>query len=200
MCDALVCSHFNYCDSVLGQANKTDLDRLQVAQNNAVRAIVGAHPLASAAKIRDQLGWLSLEGKRRVHMATTVWKAVDANVNPNADAPQALSDLVRPASLVHDHATRSATSNKLFVPRVNSSKAQKSFDYHAAKLWNDDDVVPPKARLSTTSTECREIVYQDLLRQERSYLADREKLRAAGKEPPKFVYGMTKTNSIFYYN
>ena len=100
MCDALVCSHFNYCDSVLGQANKTDLDRLQVAQNNAVRAIVGAHPLASAAKIRDQLGWLSLEGKRRVHMATTVWKAVDANVNPNADAPQALSDLVRPVGPV----------------------------------------------------------------------------------------------------
>ena len=38
-----------------------------------------------AAKIRSHLGWLTLDGKRRVHMAVTVWKCLNA-----PDAPVAL--------------------------------------------------------------------------------------------------------------
>ena len=151
MYDAIVGSHFNYCDGVIGQGDKTQLDRLQVAQNKATRAIYNAHPMASADPLRIRLKWLDLEGKRRVHMATTVWKCLHGS-----DAPEALSTLLKPVKSVHSHGTRSATSNKLWKGNVNTTKATKSFHFRAPTWWNS---LPKAARMAPSATDCRNITY-----------------------------------------
>lgn len=158
MYNGIIGSSFNYCDVVTAQADKTQLDRLQVAQKKALRAVAKAHPLASTGPIRRSLGWLNLDGKRQVHMATTVWKCLNGS-----DAPAALSALVTPFSQVHDHGTRAAYSNKCQKPTVHLVQGQKSFAYQATTWWNQ---LPIAARTAKSSTECRNAVYRHLLAKE----------------------------------
>ena len=153
--DSIVGCHFNYCDAVLGQAGKTDLDRLQVAHNKAVRAVAKVGPRCSAAQIRVRLGWLDLDGKRRVHMATTVWRCLY-----DSDSSEALSSLLVRVNQVHGYATRGATSGKLFVSGVRTVLASRSFASRAVAWWNG---LPLAAREATSSTQCRNIVYHELL-------------------------------------
>lgn len=152
--EAIVQSYFNYCDGVLGQASKTQLDRLQVAQNKAVRAIVGAKPRSSAAPILKKLGYLNLDGKRRVHMATAVWKGLHGQV------PDALSSLFRHSSEVHHHRTRRAISEGVFVEPVSTEQARRSFSHQAAMLWNS---LPVEIRTTDSASKCRNMVYRLLL-------------------------------------
>ena len=152
--EAIVQSHFNYCDGVLGQAKKTQLDRLQVAQNKAVRALVGAKPRCKAPPILKKLGYLNLDGKRRVHMATAVWKGLHAQV------PDALSTLFRPSSDVHFHRIRGAISIGVFIASVSTEQARRSFSHQAAMLWNS---LPVDIRTTNSATKCRNMVYHHLL-------------------------------------
>jgi len=157
--DSIIGCHFNYCDAVIGQAGDTDLKRLQIAHNKSARAVTKAPPDSSATAIRARLGWLDLEGKRRFHLATTMWKCLHS-----ADAPEALSELFVPVSQVHNYATRSATSGKLYVETVHTTQASRSFGFRAPIWWNE---LPREAREAPTAKQCRNIVYRHLL--ERAY-------------------------------
>ena len=58
-------------------------------------------------------------------------------------SPLNLSTLFKPAVSVHQHSTRSASSNSLYPPRVSIEFGKKSFAFRAAQLWN---LLPPNLR------------------------------------------------------
>jgi len=153
--DSIIGCHLNYCDAVIGQAGETNLKRLQITHNKSARAVAKAPPDSSATAIRARLGWLDLAGKRRVHMATTVWKCLNS-----ADAPEALSELIVPVSQVHNYATRGATSGKLHVEGARTTQASRSFSSRAPAWWNE---LPQAARLASSATQCRNITFHHLL-------------------------------------
>jgi hypothetical protein len=148
--DSLVMSHANYCDALLGQANDTDLQRLQRAHNKAVRAVAQAPPRASHLPLLSRLGML--ESKRAIHTATTVWRCLRGD-----NAPEAVSALLRPTIDVHRYETRQSASCGIFVPQVRTSRAQRSFAYHAAAVWN---ALPRGARCARDANECRQRAFK----------------------------------------
>jgi hypothetical protein len=152
--NGLVASHLNYCDMLLAQAGKTNLKKLQTVQDQAVRAVCKAPLRASADPLLQHLGFLNLEGKRCVHMATAVWKCV------HGIAPEALSAFFQPVEEVHQHRTRGSTTDALFVRPVRTEQARRSFGHQAAMLWRK---LPANIRTARSAHECRERTYRYFL-------------------------------------
>jgi len=149
--NGIVAPHFNYCDSLLNQASKTDQNRLQVEQNKAIRAVSLAPRMTNHHVLLSQHRWLDLAGKRRVHMATAVWKC-----QKGPCAPEAVSALLKPTANIHLHETRGAATGLLDLPRFKTEQGKRSFAFQAAKIWNGH----VGARLARTAVECRNQVYR----------------------------------------
>ena len=62
----------DYCDVVWSGCTKTIAKKLEVVQNNAARAILGASYRPSATALRTQLGWVTLETRRELNTAVKV--------------------------------------------------------------------------------------------------------------------------------
>jgi hypothetical protein len=128
-----------------------------------------------------KLGWLDLEGKRCVHTATTVW-----NLLHLAEAPEQLAATFESASERLSMATRSADTGGLQQHATNSSQALRSFCHHAVNVWNHNDIVPPAARMAKTALGCRNLVYNQLLKQMEQRA--RDKVEAARRKKKKKRY------------
>jgi len=63
--------------------------------------------------------------------------------------PNHFDDYFIPISSIHPHSTRLATSNNLFLPRVNSSSGKGSLIFVGPKVWSS---VPNDIKYSTTFT------------------------------------------------
>ena len=60
--------HLDYCSAVYdGNLTAFDCKRLEKAQNRAARLITGALRRTPAVSLRDELGWCSVEDRRRKH-------------------------------------------------------------------------------------------------------------------------------------
>ena len=57
----IVLPSLDYCDVVWSGCMKNAAKKLEVVQNNAARAVVGAPYRSSATTLRNQLGWQSLQ-------------------------------------------------------------------------------------------------------------------------------------------
>lgn len=142
MYQGVVAPHLEYCSLVSGQANKTGLNKLQVAQNKAIRAVCNAPRFASAAPLRNRIRCLDMESNRRVRMATTVWKCL------NGEAPKALSALLIPLKNVHQASTRGSETMALQIPKCRTEQAKRSFRHLAATWWNE---LPGMFRLAASA-------------------------------------------------
>ena len=172
--DTLVVSHLGYCDILLSQADVTCLNRLQVAQNKAIRAVCIAHPRASADQLLANTERLSLESSRIVHTACTVFQCLNDPL-----APSAIRSLLVLTSDVHSFQTRSTVLKKLHPPSVRTTKAAKSFSSQAPQAWNS----LPHRITSSTSLPCfKKLIKHHFLEIERKLAEERRDLKEKGKD------------------
>jgi len=67
----------------------------------------------------------------------------------NKMLPNHFDEYFIPISSIHSHSTRLATSNNLFLPRVNSSSGKCSLTFVGPKVWSS---IPNDIKSSTTFT------------------------------------------------
>jgi len=65
----------------------------------------------------------------------------------NKVLPNHLDEYFIPITSIHSHSTRLATSNNLFLPRVNSSSGKCSLTFAGPKVWSS---IPNHIKSSTT--------------------------------------------------
>ena len=126
--NSLVTPNFDYADIVWGGCGKVNSQKLQVAQNFAVKSITGHRKYDSATHSMKQLKFLNLNQRRTVHEAVFTHKSL-LQLNPETNNADYLQQ--RPTSN-----TRNATQGKLNLPKHRTSKFQHSPLYRTIKSWN----------------------------------------------------------------
>ncbi|MEL6606594.1 MAG: hypothetical protein AAFP20_25740, partial [Cyanobacteria bacterium J06614_10] len=126
--EALILSHINYCISVWGSTNNTQLNRVQKLLNFAAKVADGnAMKFDHVTPILKDLKWLKIDQQYRFTLCCRIWKIV-YNESPNW-----LFTLPR-VGAVTGSTTRQ--SNNLFVPRYSLDSGARAFEICAPKLWN----------------------------------------------------------------
>ena len=191
MADGLVNSHLTFYDLLLLQGNQTDLNKLQVLQNQLARVITGRSARSIPIQTRVDLGWLDLADKRRVHVATHVRKC---QLLPTAPVP--LSDLIHPFNSVHTHRTRQATSNVLMAPSISLQSSKRSIAAQSAYEFNR---FPTEIRTAESPHAARQAAYRFLLAEQTRYWNEEQHRRAIGHKLYLPRNAWTKPNNPFVY-
>jgi hypothetical protein len=74
LCNALIISRVDYCNSLLVACTKEDTNRLQRVMNLAARIVSGAHRHDHITPVLNDLGWLPIEKRIFMKVATLVFK------------------------------------------------------------------------------------------------------------------------------
>ena len=124
----LISPLFNYADIIWGGCHKKTQQKIQVAQNFAVRSILGRHKHESAKEALKELRLLNLEKRRVVHAAVFAHKSL---TNKTTKSIYQKYQEFRPKTK-----TRSSINYKINIPRHNLSKYKKSPFFRTIKAWN----------------------------------------------------------------
>ena len=127
---SIVEPHFQYCCSVWGCCNSTDILQLQRLQNRAARVLTNSQFDALSKPLIQSLGWQKL----------TVFKCL------NDLAPRYLSEFFTKNVDCISRNLRN-TSTDLRLPLKSSSTGQKCFSFRGAKIWNS---LSKEAKQATT--------------------------------------------------
>jgi len=126
---AFVSSTLDYGNSLLYGIPKTQLQRLQVVQNSAVRVIVGARKFDRISHWRRELHWLPVSDRIKFKILVLTWKCL------HNQAPYYLTTLVQKKP--ERRSLRSSQQNLLFVPRSKLvTCGDRTFAKAAPVLWN----------------------------------------------------------------
>ena len=124
----LISPLFNYADIIWGGCNKKTQQKVQVAQNFAVRSILGRQKHESAKAALKELRLLNLENRRVVHAAVFAHKSLS---NKTTQSINQKYQKFRPKTN-----TRNSLNYKINIPRHNMSKYKRSPFYRTIKAWN----------------------------------------------------------------
>ena len=114
-----------------GLTFSTYLHKLQILQNKAVGAVVGAHYHDSAKPILANLQILQIDHLFKFEIAIFVFKW-----NRNS-VPIFFSNFFKKTSDLSKTLTRqSSKSSNLYIPRYRSNRLQRSIKYQGVKVWN----------------------------------------------------------------
>ena len=127
--NSIVTPHFNYADVVWNGCSTENENKLQTAQNFALRIIKNRSKKESAKEIRNELKFLNLKQKREVHEAVFIKKALLNKLSQN----------ITYEYLEHlpSEKTRQADEGKLNIPEHRTSFYKKSPIYRTIKIWNN---------------------------------------------------------------
>ena len=126
---SLLLSKLDYCNSLLAGVSKTEIQRLQVIQNNAARLIFRKNKFDSAKPLLKILHWLPVHRRIDFKIAVLVFKTLEGT------APNYLRDLLTVKT--HPRVLRSSLdSTKLLVPRTKRTAGDRAFAVYGPKLWN----------------------------------------------------------------
>lgn len=129
LCDSLVLSHFNFCDTVYGSClDQVDVRRIQVAQNSCLRFIFGIRRKQRISYKLLELGWLNMIKRRKLHFLCFVYKIVNNNVPPY------LTNKIRFRTDVHNVNIR--RKDIIDIPRHHTQQFKRGFKYHCASMLN----------------------------------------------------------------
>ena len=129
----LVEPHFRYCDIVWGQCNETLKDKLQTLQNRAARVICNRRfeDVGDHQELLNHLGWLNVRQLFSLDHGVFVFKAINGLI------PDQFNEMYSKSNTMHSHGTRAATTDCLFIERINLTAGQKSISVSVSKLWNE---------------------------------------------------------------
>ena len=154
--NAVIASRMNYCDMIWDKCSVSSRNKLQSIQNRCARTILGSRPGTSAPPLLQQLGWITLEDKRKIHKCVLMHRLL------NGRGPKVLLDRLcnyintRPTGIP----TRNTTSNSLVTVAHNTNYLAKSYFYDTMKIWNS---LPTTLRQIENSTTFKDNLQKHLL-------------------------------------
>ena len=127
--NTLVTPHYAYADVVWGGCGKINSKKLQRTQNFALRTIKNKRKRYSSKELRNSMKYLDLAGKRKVHEAVFITKAMLNKTSKNVT-----DEYLR---YLPFEKTRQAANRNLKIPEHKTSLFQKSPLYRTIKTWNE---------------------------------------------------------------
>ena len=126
--------HLDYCDTVYdGHLTVFDKSRLEKAQNRAARLITSTPRRTPTAGLLTELGWTSLEDRRRTHRLQVYHK-----VRFDDRIPKYIKDIIpNTRSSEPSRNLRSTQNNQLTLPITRKASFARSFIPKTTKIWNE---------------------------------------------------------------
>ena len=156
LCEALVLSHFNYCDTLFPFIHKALEDKIQKVQNSCVRFIFNLrkYDRDHISPYLIELEWLNMKF-RRIHHSLNIdmFYKIDNNL-----APLYLKNLITRNNNIHNYNTRA--SNNFRSARCRLTTRQNSFFVKMPILFNE---LPLTIKSSSTLLEFKKTCKNHLL-------------------------------------
>jgi hypothetical protein len=128
MYNALILPLFDYCDIVVGNGNYGIITRLQKLQNRGGRAILGWNRFTHSIDILNELKWLSIEERVKLHTGVMMYKC------HRRECPRYLYESVSYSQNREGAITRGAAAELPTPNAFTLVSGQKSFTYQGPKI------------------------------------------------------------------
>lgn len=126
--NTIIYPHFNYCNSLLISCNNTDVQRLQVLQNKAMRIILSCTRYTPVRLMLGSLGWLSVSQGIEVSSTLFIFKIKHKLL------PAYLQEYLIPRYMKHSYNIRS--KNDFDIDFARTTHMQKSLFSDGLRLFN----------------------------------------------------------------
>ena len=126
---SIVAPYFQYCPTILIYANNTDLNRIQVIQNRAMRIILKCNGYTPIRLMLECLGFLTV---RQYYMYQTLYFIFKIN---NNFLPMYLKHQLVVVHEIHEYQTRNCQD--FYIGRTNKGSTKKSLFFDGLKAFND---------------------------------------------------------------
>ena len=126
--NSLILPHLNYGVECWHAAPNYVLNKLQVLQKKALRAIFNLPYNSHTNDIFKDNGFLKLADIYRLNLACHMFKIIKTPANYDTS--------LHPSSMSSLHSYNTRNRNSIAIPRYNKKTSQSSFLYQSAKEWN----------------------------------------------------------------
>lgn len=134
LCDSLILSQFNYCDSVYGPClDSVDIRRIQKVQNSCLRLIFGIKRGKRITHKLKDIGWLNMYDRRKLHMSCFFYKILKQK------QPTYLYNKIKFRTDIHNRNIRKKAL--LDIPRHRKEVFKRSFSYRIATCINECKII-----------------------------------------------------------
>lgn len=127
--NTLILPHFSYCSTLI-YTGSSNLSRLQILQNKAMRVILGCRRDTSIKSMLTTLNWFNVKKYFFCQTMIFIYKIIN-NLLPNY-----LKIKLTPVSNTHNINTRNATSCNFYVNRTQKSSSSKSLFFKGVIEFN----------------------------------------------------------------
>ncbi|KAL0883331.1 hypothetical protein ABMA27_016821 [Loxostege sticticalis] len=163
LCESLVLSRLNYCDTVYGPCLRGFSVRLvQRVQNACIRFCFNVPPRSHVTPFINDAGQLRMEARMKLHLATMLFDVI------NSAKPKYLYEKLAWAPARDGHIRRACTY--VFSTQIHRTAAFRgSFRFAASRCWND---LPPPLRALKVKNTFKTRLKKYLLTQQRTESAN----------------------------
>jgi hypothetical protein len=126
----LFLSPLDYCSVVWSGATKSDVGKLQLAQNRAARLALKSTRRAHINDMHVNLSWLKVEERFTSTLHVFV-RGVD-----KLNVPSCLFKILAHSSNIHAYPTRHATSGLFTMPKSRMDYGRRTVRHRAMTTWN----------------------------------------------------------------
>ena len=126
---SLVLPHFDYCDTVYMTATQVSLNKLQLLQNSACRALLLSARDSHVQDMHTALGLLYLHEHRCLHFSFQIHKTIYSNIDSSLQQYFVQSSQ-------SGRTTRGTSQCNMDVVPVRSKMGEKALDHRGPRFWN----------------------------------------------------------------
>ena len=142
---SLVQPHFDYCNEVWGNYNKSLSDKLQKLQNRAARILMSAGYDSNLDDMFRALGWRKLCYQRLDKKSIMIYKTLNGMTHEYLRSNFVLRDNLNSFHLRN-------TENTLTLPQPRTDYLKEGFSHSGAQLWNS---LPIELRQATSLNDLK---------------------------------------------